>query len=126
MAGRREAVRALTAVDALGGTEHIVLTRHEGRSWAGVTPAGLTNQTGARRITSLFVLDADHAWTTYGGITDAAAQTVDSTGDARLQLRRVMFTMTRRHAGQPMWAPTCPCKIGSASRSTSWYWSSDQ
>jgi hypothetical protein len=84
MAGRREAVRALTAVDALGGTEHIVLTRHEGRSWAGVTPAGLTNQTGARRITSLFVLDADHAWTTYGGITDAAAQTVDSTGDAPL------------------------------------------
>ena len=74
-------VWAWTAVDALGGTEHIVLTRDAGGSWSDVTPAGLTNQTGARRINSLFVLDAYHAWTTSGGIIDGAAQTVDSTAD---------------------------------------------
>jgi photosystem II stability/assembly factor-like uncharacterized protein len=75
-------VWAWTAVDALGGTEHILRTRDAGGSWSDVTPAGLTNQSGARRINSLFVLDGGHAWTTYGGITGDTAQTVDSTADA--------------------------------------------
>jgi hypothetical protein len=82
-------VWAWTGVDALGGTEHIVLTRDAGGSWADVTPTGLTTQTRARRINSLFVLDADHAWTTYGGITDGAEQTVESTGDGGRQWSRL-------------------------------------
>ena len=74
-------VWAWTAVDAPGDTEHLALTRDAGRSWADVTPAGLTNQTAARRVTSLFVLDAGHAWITYGGIADGASQMVASTAD---------------------------------------------
>jgi photosystem II stability/assembly factor-like uncharacterized protein len=74
-------VWASTAVDASGGTEHVVLTRDAGTRWSDVTPAGLTNQTGARRITSLFVLGADHAWLTVGGIANRAPQTLLSTAD---------------------------------------------
>lgn len=70
-----------TAVDALNGAEHLVLTRDAGRNWANVTPVGLTNETPARRITAMFALDAEHVWITYGGITDDAPQTVASTAD---------------------------------------------
>jgi hypothetical protein len=101
-------VWAWTAVDALGGTEHIVRTRDAGGSWSDVTPAGLTNQSGVRRINSLFVLDGAHAWTTYGGITGGAAQTVDSTADGG------------RHWSRPYRLPSPGCALDFVSPDRGW------
>jgi photosystem II stability/assembly factor-like uncharacterized protein len=75
-------VWAWTAVDAVRGSEHVVLTRDAGTTWSDVTPPGLLTQTRARRITALFVLDPDHTWLTAGGLADGARQTLWSTGDA--------------------------------------------
>jgi photosystem II stability/assembly factor-like uncharacterized protein len=85
-------VWAWTRGEAVRGGEHLMLTRDAGTSWADITPPGLTRQTRARRITALFVLDADHAWLTVGGLSDGAPQTLLSTGDAGQHWRQLADT----------------------------------
>jgi photosystem II stability/assembly factor-like uncharacterized protein len=76
-----ENVWAWTSVEGFTGGERIVRSSDGGRTWTDATPAGLERLTSARQITSLFVLDADHAFLTDGGIAGTAQQELLSTAD---------------------------------------------
>jgi hypothetical protein len=65
-----------------GSPQRIDLTVNGGRSWADVTPPGLGIANGVKFITGFCSLDAAHAWVTFGGLQNGAAQTIDATSDA--------------------------------------------
>jgi photosystem II stability/assembly factor-like uncharacterized protein len=66
---------------AATGPQGLDLTTNGGKTWTRVTPPGLGSQGGDHYITGLFALDASHAWVTYGGLGNGAAQTIESTSD---------------------------------------------
>jgi photosystem II stability/assembly factor-like uncharacterized protein len=85
-------VDGVDGVDAVRGSEHVVVTRDAGGTWVDVTPAELMMQTPSRRITDLFVLDPEHAWLTVGGLADDTTQTLWSTTDAGRHWVRLSVT----------------------------------
>jgi photosystem II stability/assembly factor-like uncharacterized protein len=72
---------AWTAGPAAGSPQGLARTIDGGKTWAQVTPRGLASQGGNHYITGLFALDASHAWVTYGGLNNGAAQTIAATSD---------------------------------------------
>src|SRR6202035_2239387 len=67
--------------DLSGAPQGLARTVNGGRTWASVTPAGLATQTGGKVITGFFALGAQHAWVTYGGIKNGAAQHIAAPPD---------------------------------------------
>lgn len=67
--------------DLSGPPQGLARTVNGGRTWASVTPPGLARQTGGKVITGFFALGARHAWVTYGGIKNGAAQHIAATTD---------------------------------------------
>jgi photosystem II stability/assembly factor-like uncharacterized protein len=72
---------AWTHGSATGSPQALELTVNGGASWTKVTPPGLGVQKGDRFITGFYALNAKHAWVTYGGAANGAAQVIDSTSD---------------------------------------------
>jgi hypothetical protein len=72
---------AWTADLVTGTAQGVVRTVDGGKTWTRATPPGLGSQGGDHYITGLFALDASHAWVTYGGLGNGAAQTITSTSD---------------------------------------------
>jgi photosystem II stability/assembly factor-like uncharacterized protein len=66
---------------AAGTPQGLELTTNGGKTWTRVTPPGLGSQGGDHYITGLYALNASHAWVTYGGLGNGAAQTIASTSD---------------------------------------------
>ncbi|MGH3396087.1 MAG: WD40/YVTN/BNR-like repeat-containing protein, partial [Streptosporangiaceae bacterium] len=67
--------------DLSGAPQGLARTADGGRKWASVTPPGLARQVGGKVITGFFALGAQHAWVTYGGINNGAAQHIAATTD---------------------------------------------
>jgi photosystem II stability/assembly factor-like uncharacterized protein len=67
--------------DLSGAPQGLARTVNGGRTWASVTPPGLTRQLSGKVITGFFALGAQHAWVTYGGIKNGAAQHIAATTD---------------------------------------------
>jgi hypothetical protein len=67
--------------DLNGAPQGLERTVDAGRSWADVTPPGLSKQTGNHVISGFYALGAQHAWVEYGAITNGAAQKIAATTD---------------------------------------------
>jgi photosystem II stability/assembly factor-like uncharacterized protein len=67
--------------DLNGAPQGLARTVNGGKTWQKVTPNGLGKQTGDHVITGFFALGAEHAWVTYGGISNGAVQHIAATTD---------------------------------------------
>lgn len=63
------------------GAQGIERTTDGGTHWTDVTPPGLGDQVGDHYINGFFALGADHAWVTFGGVSEADTQSIAGTSD---------------------------------------------
>ena len=98
-----------------GSSQGIERTVNGGKTWADVTPPGLSIQTGNRFITGFYALNATHAWVTYGGSAETDRQTIDATSNGG---RR--WTAVGHEPPSPWTGATSPCSLDFVTPADGW------
>jgi hypothetical protein len=106
---------AWTVGGSTDSSQGIERTVNGGKTWADVTPPGLSIQTGNRFITGFYALNATHAWLTYGGSAETDRQTIAATSNGG---RR--WTAVGHEPPSPWTGATSPCSLDFVTPADGW------
>jgi len=98
-----------------GSSQGIELTVNGGKTWADVTPPGLSVQAGNHFISGFYALNGTHAWVTYGGSAETDRQTIVATSDGG---RR--WTAVGHEPPSPLTEAISPCSLDFVTPADGW------